>query len=84
MRYESTTHPLARRKKILDARSTSLVLDVGANIGHYGKQMSEIGYKKIVSFEPLKFARYQLRENAKKDIISKIMILHWPIKKSRP
>ncbi|MFC1771778.1 FkbM family methyltransferase [Pseudomonadota bacterium] len=68
VRYEPKTHPLARRKKILDTYNINLVLDVGANIGQYGKQLREIGYKKkIVSFEPLKSAYDLLSDNAEKD-----------------
>jgi len=68
VRYQPATHPLARRKKILDAYNISLVLDVGANIGQYGEQLREIGYKKkIVSFEPLNTAYVLLSSCAKKD-----------------
>jgi len=68
VRYQPATHPLARRKKILDTYNISLVLDVGANIGQYGEQLREIGYKKkIVSFEPQKAAYELLRNCAKKE-----------------
>lgn len=68
VRYHPITHPLARRKRILDNYNISLVLDVGANIGQYGKQLRDIGYKKkIVSFEPLNAAYALLSKNAKKD-----------------
>jgi FkbM family methyltransferase len=57
VRYEPEKHPLARRKRILGTYQINMVLDVGANIGQYGEELREIGYKgKIVSFEPLSTA----------------------------
>jgi len=68
VRYKPRTHPLARRKRLLDIYKINLVLDVGANIGQYGKELREIGYKgKIVSFEPLSLAYKELCEKSKKD-----------------
>lgn len=33
VKYKPASHPLARRKKILDSNEINLVLDVGANTG---------------------------------------------------
>ena len=68
VRYEPRTHPLARRKKILSTYQISLVLDVGANVGQYGQQLREIGYKgNIVSFEPLSVAFNELKRRSEQD-----------------
>ena len=57
VRYVPRKHPLARRKKMLETYQINLVLDIGANIGQYGEELREIGYKgKIISFEPLSTA----------------------------
>ena len=57
VRYVPRRHPLARRKKMLEIYQINLVLDIGANIGQYGEELREIGYKgKIISFEPLSTA----------------------------
>ena len=43
-----------RRMMLFKANKINKVLDVGANIGQYGKLLREIGYEgKIISFEPL-------------------------------
>jgi len=48
-------------KMILDLYQIDLVLDVGANIGQFGKNLRRIGYKnKIVSFEPVSSAFNEL------------------------
>jgi len=49
---------LARRKRLLEYYRVTMVLDVGANIGQYGKQLrDELNFQgKIVSFEPLSSA----------------------------
>lgn len=61
VRYEPTSHPLARRKRLLENYGIKVVLDVGANIGQYGKQLRAIGYKgEIISFEPVNSAYKEL------------------------
>lgn len=51
-----------------DALRISLVLDVGANIGQYARQVRDTGFRgRIVSFEPLPDAHRVLTENAKND-----------------
>lgn len=57
------SHPVARKKWILESKSIDTVLDVGANIGQYAKYLrSDVGYKgKIISFEPMSLAFSQLK-----------------------
>lgn len=60
---------LSRRKHLLTAHNIDLVIDVGANIGQYGKTLREIGYAgRIVSFEPMRNAWLQLKEHADSDL----------------
>jgi FkbM family methyltransferase len=66
--YQPRKHPLARRTKLLESYNINLVLDVGANIGQYGQELREIGYKgKIISFEPLSMAYKVLSDTTKSD-----------------
>ena len=68
IKYNPTTHPLARRKKLLEQYNIQIVLDVGANIGTYGQQMRELGYKgEIISFEPLSSAYNKFKETIQGD-----------------
>jgi FkbM family methyltransferase len=68
--YDYVTHPVARRIHLLRAHSVSLILDVGANVGHFGHELRELGYRgRIVSFEPLKAAYAQLRRAAEGDAL---------------
>jgi len=67
-RFIPTSHPLARRKQIMDSYNIDIVLDVGANVGSYALQLREIGYvNKIVSFEPLSSALQSLKANSRRD-----------------
>ena len=68
VRYDARHHPLARRKHLMESYRINLVLDVGANVGDYGKQLRSIGYKgKIISFEPLSSAYKELIIKANSD-----------------
>lgn len=68
VRYKPRTHPLARRKTIMSTYQINLVLDVGANIGQYGTELREIGYKgSMVSFEPLSAAFNELKRRSERD-----------------
>lgn len=68
VRFNPSTHPLARRARLLRNYQIDVVLDVGANTGQYAKQIRDLGYKgRIVSFEPLRSALVELREAARQD-----------------
>lgn len=62
------TPELDRRIKLLHNHNIDVVIDVGANIGQYGAELRNIGYKgKIISFEPTSQAFYNLKKTASKD-----------------
>src|SRR6185436_11072287 len=52
------SHPVMRRRKLLEFYNINVVLDVGANFGQFAEQLRyDVGYGgKIVSFEPLSSA----------------------------
>ena len=57
--------------KLIDFLShyrVDVVLDVGANIGQFGKNLRDLGYKgKIISLEPISHIYQELEHNAGKD-----------------
>jgi FkbM family methyltransferase len=58
----------ARRMKLMSLLDINLLFDVGANIGQYGIQMRELGYKgRMISFEPLSSAFNELEQASKHD-----------------
>ena len=68
VRYALTAHPLARRQRLIESSEINLVLDVGANMGQYAKELRATGYKgEIISFEPLSSAYKELLANANAD-----------------
>lgn len=67
-RFTPTSHPVARRKHILESYEIDMVLDVGANSGQFAQQLRSIGYTgRILSFEPMSAAFKLLQKNAKDD-----------------
>jgi FkbM family methyltransferase len=68
VRYSPSSHPLARRARLIATYRINVVLDVGANIGQYGRQLRELGYRgRLISFEPLVAAFAQLKNTARSD-----------------
>jgi FkbM family methyltransferase len=68
-RFAHTSHPLARKQRLLQCYEIDTVLDIGANSGHFARELrKDIGYThRILSFEPLSQVFNLLRENAKND-----------------
>jgi len=68
-RFDTATHPLSRKRQLMEKYDINLVLDVGANTGQFAQYLrNDIKYfKKIISFEPLSSAFRMLKENAKGD-----------------
>lgn len=68
-RFIPTSHPLARRRQILQSFKIDTVLDIGANAGQFAQQLrGDIEYaNRILSFEPLSSAFQLLSANAKND-----------------
>lgn len=59
---------IAQVAGFLLSRKVSLVLDVGANVGQYGKELRARGYRgRIVSFEPVSGFHATLKKNAAGD-----------------
>lgn len=52
-----------KRQRVLEALSINVVLDVGANVGNYGRDLRRNGFEaKIISFEPILEVFGQLRQ----------------------
>lgn len=68
-RFTPTSHPLARRKRMLAFYAIDTVLDVGANAGQFALQLRrDLGYtKRILSFEPVSSAYELLKTSATGD-----------------
>lgn len=74
VRYSPASHPLARRARLISTYKINVVLDVGANIGQYGSQLRELGYRgRLISFEPLTVAYAELEKVAQVDPAWKTM-----------
>ena len=51
--FRHTRHPIARRQALFSYHAIDLVLDVGGNVGEYGRFLRNVGYEgRILSFEP--------------------------------
>ena len=67
-KYPSIVDPNFIRARIFNHLEINLVLDVGANIGNYGAELREFGYRKrIASFEPVASLFDQLKQRAHGD-----------------
>lgn len=70
-KIEITKYPtdeLNRRIALLNHNQIDVIIDVGANIGQYGSEMRNLGFKgEIISFEPIKEAFQKLKKNAARD-----------------
>ncbi|MHB8392425.1 MAG: FkbM family methyltransferase, partial [Acidobacteriaceae bacterium] len=67
-RYRPDRSEAAQFLVILSVHAVNLVLDVGANGGHFGQQLRLAGYRgRIVSFEPLSSVREQLLAASRND-----------------
>src|SRR5579864_2237693 len=54
--------------RMLASRNVSVVFDIGANVGQFGKELRLAGYRgRIVSFEPLSSAYARLTKATKGD-----------------
>jgi FkbM family methyltransferase len=68
VRYGPERFPDLRRIAAIRDRRVDLVLDVGANVGHWAQLLRSAGYDgRIVSFEPLDDAYAALRRSAEAD-----------------
>ena len=66
--YNAEQHAQLRRYRLLLHHDIDLVLDVGANIGQFGRELRRAGYRgRIVSFEPLADAFAALQATASQD-----------------
>lgn len=67
-RYRPSSDPWALVGDIIRRHDIDLVIDVGANIGQYGRDLRRHGYRgRIVSFEPLSSAHSRLQANSAGD-----------------
>jgi FkbM family methyltransferase len=68
--YSIASSSDAQFMAMLMEHEVNCVFDVGANVGQFGRQLRNIGYKgRIVSFEPMSAARQQLLVASKKDCL---------------
>lgn len=68
-RFYPRPSEVGRLAAMLASRGVTVVFDVGANVGQFGKELRLGGYRgKIVSFEPLSSAHARLTKAAKGDL----------------
>jgi len=66
--YRPRNAPAARRARLLSKLGITLAIDVGANVGQYGRELRTNGYRgRIVSFEPVADAFARLTQSARND-----------------
>jgi len=66
--YNAAQHPLPRRQRLIEHYRIDTVLDIGANIGQFARELRASGYRgRIVSFEPLRGAFTHLQIAARGD-----------------
>jgi len=67
IRFTPATHATAKKDFLFNRLGINKVIDVGANVGHYGCDLRTQGFSgEIVSFEPLSSAYQTLEKTAKK------------------
>ena len=68
-KFRPASHPMARRKQLLESYAIDTVLDIGANTGQFARQLRDyLGYAgRILSFEPLSTAFRALKAGAEGD-----------------
>lgn len=67
-RYNYRTNSALRRNSLFNRYNISLIIDVGANAGYFGREIIKAGYnKKIISFEPIESAFNLLKKDADKN-----------------
>lgn len=67
-RYNPSLSTDAQLMMMLEKHKVNLIFDIGANVGQFGRQLRDAGYKgRIVSFEPLSTAREKLLSASQND-----------------